>query len=253
MVNNIDTIFNSLSDPIRRDILFRLASARLTVGEIAAEYNISLPAISKHLTVLENAGLITKQREGRRQFIGLSADALREVAAYLQSYEMILRNRLDSFEEYVRGLPATTRNTTDNVSQKTSKEIVLSHELSVSPEQAWEAYTDPRHIAQWWAPKDAELLECDIDVHEGGAWRFTFRSFDNQIHTSSGIFREVVAPSRLVYTDGSGDAHALRPESLVTVTFEPLPHGRTKFTKRLAAVAANHSLQPTRLKAARAS
>ena len=68
----LDSIFGSLADTTRRDILRRVAGHELSVGEIASSYDISLAAVSKHLIVLEQARLVTKRREGKLQVVGLS-------------------------------------------------------------------------------------------------------------------------------------------------------------------------------------
>lgn len=81
---NIDFIFDSLADPIRRDILERVARAEYSVGELVACYDVSFAAISKHLTVLEEACLIRKRKDGRKRMISLNQRALADVERYLR-------------------------------------------------------------------------------------------------------------------------------------------------------------------------
>src|SRR5690606_2152355 len=90
----IDNIFSALSDPVRRDILERTSGGELTVNQIALEYDISLAAISKHLKVLQQAGLIRKRKDGRFNYVTTNADGMREAAAYLKQYEQIWSERL---------------------------------------------------------------------------------------------------------------------------------------------------------------
>lgn len=97
-IRGIDTIFSALSDPIRRDILERTTDGELTVNQIALEYDISLAAISKHLKVLYEAGLINKRKDGRYHYITSRTDGMREAAAYLQQYEQFWTERLDALD-----------------------------------------------------------------------------------------------------------------------------------------------------------
>ncbi|MBI4836061.1 MAG: winged helix-turn-helix transcriptional regulator [Candidatus Abawacabacteria bacterium] len=98
---NLDSIFSSLSDPTRRDILQRVADRELTVGEIAQPYQLSLAAVSKHLKVLEHSQLIVKRRKGKKQLVKLSPLALKNAAHYLQEYQALWENRLDSLAQFL--------------------------------------------------------------------------------------------------------------------------------------------------------
>ncbi|MES2876343.1 MAG: metalloregulator ArsR/SmtB family transcription factor [Patescibacteria group bacterium] len=97
----IDTIFSALADPIRRDILERTSAVELTVNQIALEYDISLAAISKHLKVLFEAGLIRKRKDGRFNYVSAHADGMREAAVYMQQFEQLWTERLDALDTYV--------------------------------------------------------------------------------------------------------------------------------------------------------
>lgn len=98
---DLDTVFASLSDPIRRDILKRVSSEQLTVSEIASPYDVSLAAVSKHLGVLERAALITKRKRGKQHFIELSPQALREAMEYILYYRAYWESQLDALESYL--------------------------------------------------------------------------------------------------------------------------------------------------------
>lgn len=89
----IDNIFSALADPVRRDIIERASDGELTVNEIALEYDISLAAISKHLKVLLEAGLIRKRKQGRFQMVSAKPEALGEVAEYLTRFDIPLAER----------------------------------------------------------------------------------------------------------------------------------------------------------------
>ena len=95
---SIDSVFQSLADPIRRDILERVATAEHSVGELVARYDVSFAAISKHLKVLEEACLITKRKEGRKHMVSLAPDALRSADEYLEQYRLMWQSRHDRLE-----------------------------------------------------------------------------------------------------------------------------------------------------------
>ena len=88
-VTSLDQTFAALADPTRRAILTRLAQGSETVTRLAAPFSISLPAVSKHLRVLERAGLIARERQGRTQRCRLVAVPLRDAAAWIGSYETL--------------------------------------------------------------------------------------------------------------------------------------------------------------------
>lgn len=83
----IDSVFIALSDATRRDIFDRTTNATLTVNQIATDYDMSLAAVSKHIKVLEDAGLIAKQKKGRFVFITANLNGLTELREYIQTYD----------------------------------------------------------------------------------------------------------------------------------------------------------------------
>jgi DNA-binding transcriptional ArsR family regulator len=103
MVNNttrsLDLVFSALSDATRRQMLRTLARGDRRVSELAKPHDISLPAISKHLDVLERAGLIRRRREGRAQYVQLRTGRLRRASRWIGFYERFWSTHLDDLEE----------------------------------------------------------------------------------------------------------------------------------------------------------
>ena len=98
-MKNLDTAFSALADPTRRAILSRLADGEATVNELAEPFDISQPAISRHLKVLEGAGLITRRVDGQRRPCRLEGGTLEELEAWLDMLRRALTanyNRLDA-------------------------------------------------------------------------------------------------------------------------------------------------------------
>ncbi|MEW5916948.1 MAG: metalloregulator ArsR/SmtB family transcription factor [Gemmatimonadota bacterium] len=100
----LSTTFAALADPTRRAMLARLASGEATVSELAEPFKLSLPGVSKHLKVLEHAGLISKGREAQRRPCRLEVAPLKEVAEWADRYRVMWEKRLDRLETYLKDL-----------------------------------------------------------------------------------------------------------------------------------------------------
>lgn len=98
----MDCVFHALAHDARRDMLRRLAGHELTVGELAEPLAMSLAAASKHIRVLERAGLVRRTVDGRRHVCGLEPAPLASAAAWLRFYERYWTERLDALEELFR-------------------------------------------------------------------------------------------------------------------------------------------------------
>ena len=97
----LDSVFGALSDEVRRDILRRVAHDELSMNEIAEPYAITLAGVSKHVKVLEAAGLIRKRRDGKRQLVTLSPEGFIEAGAYIALHNTQTAARLDSLGRYL--------------------------------------------------------------------------------------------------------------------------------------------------------
>lgn len=97
----VDRSFAALSHPVRRAILDRLCDGALTVGEIAAPFAMKKPTLSRHLKVLEDAGLIARSVHGRQHRCRLRADGLREVRAWIDRYDRFWNSQLDALGDYL--------------------------------------------------------------------------------------------------------------------------------------------------------
>jgi DNA-binding transcriptional ArsR family regulator len=100
--DRLTTTFSALADPTRRAILARLALGEASVNELAQPFSISQPAVSKHLKVLEQAGLITRGREAQWRPCKLDAAALKGVADWLEPYRRFWEERFDRLDEHLR-------------------------------------------------------------------------------------------------------------------------------------------------------
>lgn len=113
--SKLDSTFAALADPTRRAIVARLARGDVSVGELARPFNVSLPAVSKHLRVLERAGLLTQDRQGRVRRCRLRAAPMREAGRWIERYRRFWTEQLDALAEFVeQAQPGEARTDTPN-------------------------------------------------------------------------------------------------------------------------------------------
>ncbi|MDJ0740441.1 MAG: metalloregulator ArsR/SmtB family transcription factor [Gammaproteobacteria bacterium] len=108
--DTLSQTFNALADPTRRAILANLTHGPRTVAELATPFAISAPAISKHLKVLERAGLIARGRKAQTRPCGLQVKPLAEAFAYLDDYRRLWDQSLDRLDAYLQALKAQEQN-----------------------------------------------------------------------------------------------------------------------------------------------
>lgn len=114
-VDPLSRTFAALADPTRRTILARLSEGEATVNELAEPHQLSLPAISKHLKVLETAGLITKRREAQTRPCSLNPAPLQDAEVWLQQYKRFFEASFDRLEDQLRRMKSTDRPRTDKI------------------------------------------------------------------------------------------------------------------------------------------
>ncbi len=99
--DQISTVFQALADPTRRHILERLALTRPSVLELAKPFDMSLPAVSKHLKVLEKAGLIQRRKKGRFNYFEIITKPVEDATEWIEAYEIYWKKRLIALDEYL--------------------------------------------------------------------------------------------------------------------------------------------------------
>lgn len=101
-MDQLSTTLSALADPTRRAIVARLAAGEATVNELAAPFDMSLPAVSKHLKVLERAGLISRSRNAQWRPCRLEARPMKEIADWIERYRRFWDGSFDRLESYLR-------------------------------------------------------------------------------------------------------------------------------------------------------
>jgi DNA-binding transcriptional ArsR family regulator len=110
-MDRLSITFSALADPTRRAILARLSSGPASVNELAAPFSMSLPAVSKHLKVLEKAHLIQRGREAQWRPCELKAAPLKDATDWMEQYRQFWEERFDRLEEYLKELQAQEKTT----------------------------------------------------------------------------------------------------------------------------------------------
>ncbi len=108
--DHLSTTLAALADPTRRAILARLASGQATVTELSAPFAMSMPAVSRHLKVLEHAGLITRGREAQWRPCRITAAPLKDVADWVAHYRKFWTESLDRLDDYLRDVQKKEKN-----------------------------------------------------------------------------------------------------------------------------------------------
>ena len=110
-MDNLSRVFAALADPTRRDMVARLADGDATVGELAAPYAVTVQAISKHLKVLEDAGLVTRSRQAQRRPVHLEADVLDLMTRWIERYRRLAEDRYRQLDDVLEAMPDDTKTT----------------------------------------------------------------------------------------------------------------------------------------------
>ncbi len=110
MADHLSTVFSALADPTRRAILAQLSKGESSVTDLAKPFNMSLPGISKHLKVLEHAGLITRGRDAQWRPCRLQAAPLKEISDWVDEYRRFWEESFDRLDDYLQELQGKKKN-----------------------------------------------------------------------------------------------------------------------------------------------
>jgi DNA-binding transcriptional ArsR family regulator len=119
----LSSTFAALADPTRRAILARLASGETSVKELARPFKMTLPAVSKHLKVLERAGLITRRRDAQWRRSRLKASPLKDAADWLEHYRSFFEESFDRLDDYLRVIQTEARPADPNGTEQAQPDL----------------------------------------------------------------------------------------------------------------------------------
>ena len=121
MTEQLSRLFAALADPTRRDIVARLAVGDATVGQLAAPYEVSVQAVSKHLKVLEDAGLVSRSRDAQRRPVHLESEVLELMTSWIERYRRAAEERFRRLDAVLAEMnaPTNTQKNTDTAEEQT--------------------------------------------------------------------------------------------------------------------------------------
>jgi len=223
---DLDAIFAALAHPIRRAILERLAEGDCTVGELARPHDVSLPAISKHLRVLEDAGLLEQTPTGRVRRCALKGAPLSAAFSWIVQYRIFWEDMLDGIAEKLEP-GGTTMTTAKSKTRTTTGTVRLRRVFKAPRERVFNAFLDPDAFAKWIPPNGYTAHVYKFEPKVGGSHRMSFSSLDKtDTHFFGGKYLEIKPNERLRYTDKfESDNPEMQGEMRVTVTFKDMPGG----------------------------
>ena len=170
--SDFDRVFSALADATRRDIVRRAIAGEEGVAEIAAHYPMSFAAVQKHVAVLERAGLVGKERIGRRKVVRTQQSGLLVAQRLLNDYEELWRGRIDAHDRHPQGTQGGQLVSVTNV-QKDSENLTLTvtAEFDATPERVWQLWADPRQFERWWGAPGYPAKMTALDLRTGGQGR----------------------------------------------------------------------------------
>jgi uncharacterized protein YndB with AHSA1/START domain len=199
-VNDVlDATFAALADATRRAILERLALGDATVNELATPFKLSQPTISKHLKVLERAGLISSGRDAQRRPRSLVRKPMEDATAWLKGY----RN------------PGTLLFSTPG-----DRDVVMKRAFAAKRELVFDAFVRPELLRQWFFGKPGGTLAvCQVALKAGDRFRYVWRDADGSEMGIAGECLEFVRPERIVATE-EFDVRWYPGEAMGTISLE---------------------------------
>lgn len=157
--------FKALADPTRRAILARLVQGRARVTDLARPFGCSLNAVSKHLKLLERAGLIRRRIQGRTHWLSFSGEPLAEAEEWIREISGFWEERLDALESLLKERQKER-------TEMTEKPIVrITRLLPAGPEEVYKAWTDPESLKKWMCPGEARLTTAEVEPRKGGRFK----------------------------------------------------------------------------------
>ncbi|HEX2705220.1 MAG TPA: metalloregulator ArsR/SmtB family transcription factor [Candidatus Lustribacter sp.] len=239
MSESLSRVFSALSDPTRRQILQRLGEQSATVGELARPFPISLPAISRHLKVLEAAGLITRDRDAQWRRASLRGESIREAMTWLGQLNQVWGaatrpprrppRRDEAPPAGVARDPGNSYRQGTELMNDPTYEVCISRYFDAPPEMVYRAFVDPAQLAQWFGPLvfHVPASTVDIDARPGGHWRMTMVNNDDPQWQSpiSSTFVEVVENRLLVGYELAQGFPGIEDGTKLSLSLEFLPDG----------------------------
>jgi uncharacterized protein YndB with AHSA1/START domain len=205
-------VYQAIADPTRRAIIHLIAEEALDITTLTEKFEITQQAVSLHVRLLVDCGLVRMEQRGRNRFCHAQLGKLQEVANWAGQYRKFWNFKPDDLAAYMGKI----RNQRSGVKNNGvgDKEIRVSRLLDAPVARVWEAWTHPVHLVKWWGPAGSSTTVSRMDVKPGGQFDLVMRGSGREIDSMS-VFEEVVRHRRIVYR------HLTTPKFTTTIGFEP--------------------------------
>ena len=239
----LSRVFSALADPTRRDMVARLALADATVNELAQPYDVTVQAVSKHLKVLEDAGLVSRSREAQRRPVHLEAEVFDLMTKWIERYRRQAEERYRRLDAVLRPCRTTRppphrsekehrhdqhhRHETQIVADPDVPLVRIVREFDAPRAKVFRAHTDPELVVQWLGPRDLTMRIDHFDCRTGGSTATSTpgtATSTGSTAASTRCGRTELIVQTFTY-EGFPDGVALE-----RLTFEDLGDGRTRLT-----------------------
>lgn len=215
---HLNAVFRALADSTRRAVLMQLAEEELTVNEIAAQHHMSLQAVSKHLRVLENAGLIVKKKAGRIRRCHAHFETLDQASRLIDHYRVFWERRLEALQLYM----TEQAQEEGPMGEKQATTVVVKKVLDADRGALFRAFSDPEIMRRWFFPgEEGWSAEVTNEFEVGGRYRLDMHDPDGNTWSHWGEYREIDFPNKIVFTWNSD----LVEKTEVTVEFRKAADG----------------------------
>jgi uncharacterized protein YndB with AHSA1/START domain/DNA-binding transcriptional ArsR family regulator len=193
---HLDRIFYALSDKTRREILRLVARGPRTVSELAGPFDMSLAAISKHIQVMESAGLINKARSGRVRRCSIDFDSLEEASGVIDEYGKFWSAQLSSLDDYLQDAGEIS----PKEAVMETPVLMIRKKIRARRESVYNAWTNPGVMAKWFYAGEDWSARVEANPRVGGSYRVDMLTKTGNVFSHTGTYLEVRPPERLSFT-----------------------------------------------------
>jgi uncharacterized protein YndB with AHSA1/START domain/DNA-binding transcriptional ArsR family regulator len=196
----------ALADPVRRAIVARLSRSEATVNELAEPFAITKQAVSRHIQVLEHAGLVTRSQDAQRRPVHLNTAALESLTAWIDRYRLSAEARFSAPRRLTRdhtdhraeeGKGGHMTHPTTITAEPGLPFVDIIREFDAPAAAVFRAHTDPVLFAQWTGPRTMTVDNVELDATTGGRWKYEFPGEGNAMYSFFGVFH-TVEPNKLI-------------------------------------------------------
>ncbi len=185
--------FRALAHPLRRDIVERLSGGVATVGEVTRDFGVSKPTISRHLKMLEEAGVVSRLIDGRTHRLALRPEALAEASDWIENQRKRWERLFDVVGEYLEERKGA------EVTGDSAYVVRIERTFEASAEEVFDAWTSPEVMRRWLhCEADWGTPVAEVDLRVGGRVRVVMRRPDGTEASMGGEYRLIDRPHRLV-------------------------------------------------------